>query len=259
MTDPAPWVQTASGLAVHLLSPRPEQITLADIAISLSRIPRFNGHTAGRVWSVAEHCLLVADLVSVTVPDAPPTLLLGALLHDAHEAYCGDRISPVKAAIATLRAAQQQLSQDPFTDITIRLDKAIHAAFALTLSDADRETIHHADMQALGIEAAHLMLPPPRPWIDLPEPPPGFIFARPQPPFFPVRRVFVARAKSYIERRHGVFLDWDAVNRTETHPRPSPDAADRPAPGDDSARHPGSGPAHEALPRATPSSGDTAC
>jgi hypothetical protein len=199
----APWAQTVSGGAVDLLAPQPEQIYLSDIAISLSRIPRFNGHTTDRVWSVAEHSLLVADLVSATAPDAPPALLLAALLHDAHEAYLGDRISPVKAAIRAYCQKHGDYSTDPFSIISEGLDGAIHAAFALAPTADDRKVIHHADMQALGIEAQLFMASPPRPWIELPEPPPGFVINFPPLTWRDANACFIERALGYIERRHG--------------------------------------------------------
>jgi hypothetical protein len=221
-TDPytiAPWAQTASGLAVDLLDPKPEQITLHDIALSLSRLPRFNGHTCDRVWSVAEHSLLVADLVSVTVPDAPPALLLAALLHDAHEAYVGDRIAPVKAATRAWCAQRGDYSADPFSAIAKGLDGAIHTAFAIAPSDIDLQVIHHADLQALGIEARLYMAPPPRPWIDLPEPPPGFITNYPPRTWRDANSNFTIRALTYIERRHGLRRNPLAIPATPEAPQ----------------------------------------
>jgi hypothetical protein len=65
--DVAPWAQTASGLAVDLLPPpKPEQITLHDIATGLLA-PRFNRQTQVRPWSIAEHSMLVAELVLAAV------------------------------------------------------------------------------------------------------------------------------------------------------------------------------------------------
>lgn len=63
---------TRTGQLVDLLNPEPRTIKLADIALALSRIPRFAGHTI-RPWTVADHCLLVADLIG---PDAEPNLQL---------------------------------------------------------------------------------------------------------------------------------------------------------------------------------------
>ena len=164
----APWVQTASGGVVDLLDPRPSQINLFDIARSLSRIPRFNGHTRGEaVWTVAAHSLLVADIVASAMP--PDTrLILAALLHDAHEAYMGDLISPMKAALGY--AALQTWRR-----IEQTLQAAIHDVFGLPAERPHdwNARIKHADLQALELERMHFMTPCAFAWADLPAPPPG--------------------------------------------------------------------------------------
>lgn len=81
-----------SGCQVDILNLRPSDIDLRDIAHSLSRICRFNGHSPSH-WSVAEHCLQVADYVAQT---GYPELRLEALLHDAAEAYLGDMTHELK-------------------------------------------------------------------------------------------------------------------------------------------------------------------
>lgn len=63
-------------------------IRLKDIAYSLSKICRFNGHTS-RFYSVAEHSIYTRYY-------SDDEFALTALLHDAHEAYCGDICSPFK-------------------------------------------------------------------------------------------------------------------------------------------------------------------
>ena len=77
---------------LDLAAPDWRQIDLDDIALSLSRIPRFLGQT-WRVVSVLEHSLAVARMV-------PPRHRLAALLHDAREAYMGDITRPVLAMLA---------------------------------------------------------------------------------------------------------------------------------------------------------------
>lgn len=68
----------------------PEQ--LLAMAEMLGKIARFNGATDGPPYSVAQHSVLVADLV-------PPDVRPYALLHDFHEAVLGDPITPVKYAM----------------------------------------------------------------------------------------------------------------------------------------------------------------
>lgn len=82
------YATTVSGRHVDLVWPSPATIAIEDIALSLSRLPRWTGQTR-RVWTVAEHSFLVSSLV-------PPQLALQALLHDAAEAYTGDIPTPLK-------------------------------------------------------------------------------------------------------------------------------------------------------------------
>ncbi|WP_035758688.1 hypothetical protein [Granulicoccus phenolivorans] len=104
---------TFTGRRVWLLDPRPEDISIADIAHALSQQCRYNGHTRV-LLSVAEHCVLVSELV------APENALWG-LLHDAAEAYVGDLIRPLKQQLPdfiriearVLRAITERFGLDP--------------------------------------------------------------------------------------------------------------------------------------------------
>lgn len=83
-------VATLGAGLVYLPDPRREMIKIKDIAQSLSRQCRFNGH-GKYFYSVAEHCVLGASMYS------DPSDQFAFLLHDAHETYTGDIVSPVKA------------------------------------------------------------------------------------------------------------------------------------------------------------------
>jgi uncharacterized protein len=148
-----PSVLTRGGQMVDLLNPHPATIKLTDIALALSRIPRWNGHTL-RPWSVADHSLLVADLVG----DADPNLALAALLHDAHEAYIGDIVQPVQEALATAGRVEGAESLD-VKFLANRLNSAIGAAFPLDPELFLHDAVKAADRLALSIEATHLMPP----------------------------------------------------------------------------------------------------
>lgn len=97
-------VTLMSGELIDLLNPKEELINIEEIACSLSRIPRFNGMTKKEHefgYSVAQHSVYVCELLrkaSVNDEDKYRSLLLSCagLLHDAHEAYEGDNISPIK-------------------------------------------------------------------------------------------------------------------------------------------------------------------
>jgi len=85
-------IRTASGLNLDILNPKPEQISIYDIAHALANLCRFAGHTA-KFYSVAQHCKLSTLLVSQENK-------LAALLHDATEAYLVDIPRPLKKHLA---------------------------------------------------------------------------------------------------------------------------------------------------------------
>lgn len=163
-------VITHTGRVVDLLTPRPEAIDLLDIARSLSRLPRFNGHLRGmHPYSVAEHSLTVARLLP---PGADDRLRLAALLHDAHEAYVGDISRPMLQAIRLVYAAGAD-AIGPW--IVAPIQAAIHERFGLPsiLPHEWREAIALADDQALRAEAEAFLARPVMPeawsWVeDLP-------------------------------------------------------------------------------------------
>jgi hypothetical protein len=164
----AAWVQTHTGLAVDLMNPQGDTIHPKDIAVSLARLARFNGHTID-TFSVAQHSVLVLQIVDSDpwlkrgdfFDAAPPGLRLAALLHDGHEAYCGDITSPV-ASLPGFAAPVAQLKN--------RLQRAIHRRFGLpeVLPAEWRATLKRADAVALATEKRDLMAPEPRSWGDLP-------------------------------------------------------------------------------------------
>jgi 5'-deoxynucleotidase YfbR-like HD superfamily hydrolase len=105
MTDDAQyaWIQTYSGKRVYPLDPRPENISIIDIAHALSQVCRFTGHVR-YFLSVGQHSVLVSRVV-------PPEHALWGLLHDGSEAYLADLARPVKrqAAMSVYRDAEKRL------------------------------------------------------------------------------------------------------------------------------------------------------
>ena len=84
----AAYFRTFTGRHVYPLDPKPDQISIFDVAHALSQICRFVGHTTA-LYSVAQHSVLVSQHV-------PPGDALWGLLHDASEAYLCDLPSPIK-------------------------------------------------------------------------------------------------------------------------------------------------------------------
>jgi hypothetical protein len=124
-----------------------EAVCLPDVAHSLGQICRFGGHCK-RHYSVAEHSLFVADIMrSRGIPAAGQ---IAGLLHDAHEAYCGDMPMPIKRALG-----------EPWREFESGVEKAVHAALgASALMETWQVAVHDADLCALVTEIRALFLVP---------------------------------------------------------------------------------------------------
>lgn len=155
-----PWMQTCSGRVWSLLEPAPEQVWWPDIAEHLAKINRFLGATPGTVYSVAQHCCLVADIL-------PTELRAYGLLHDAPEAFIADIPTPAKQALNLLGADHALWRLDDLQA------QAIHTAADLPypLSVADHGTVKKADLILLATERRDLQAECVAPWA-MPLPPP---------------------------------------------------------------------------------------
>ena len=95
------WIKTFSGLKMYPLDPRPEEISLTDIAHALSNICRYTGHCR-EFYSVAQHSVYV----SVYASEANA---MWGLMHDASEAYLCDIARPVKRFLSGYHEAEDNL------------------------------------------------------------------------------------------------------------------------------------------------------
>ncbi|MDP2447646.1 phosphohydrolase [Pseudomonas sp.] len=138
-----------------LLKPRADLITTLDIAHALSLICRFNGH-CNRHYSVAQHSLLVADIVESQ--GHGPEIQLQALLHDAAEAYVGDLVRPLKYHLRRQACGQQS----DFDRVEERVWEAICDQFEL--EPELPFVVHDADMIALATERRELLPDHPSVW-----------------------------------------------------------------------------------------------
>jgi 5'-deoxynucleotidase YfbR-like HD superfamily hydrolase len=144
---PRAWQRMLSGRRLDLLSPQIEDIEIEDIAHGLARVARWNGQTIGEhAFSVAQHSLIVTDILAAIEPGFGPKQLCAGLLHDAAEYVIGDLISPFKAAIGLDYKAFER-----------RLLEVIYRRFALGEIDAAvRTEIKRADRIAAYYEATRL-------------------------------------------------------------------------------------------------------
>jgi uncharacterized protein len=153
------WILTVSGRKVWPTWPAdPGEIALDDIAHALSQINRWTGHTR-RPWSVAQHALVVAEVVAAFSPD----LALAALHHDDAEAYLGDVATPIKRQ---MRICYRQMRRDDepeqHTRSLVGLEDHLLATIFERLqvkapSPPEWEIITRADRMVLRWEAQHLM------------------------------------------------------------------------------------------------------
>jgi 5'-deoxynucleotidase YfbR-like HD superfamily hydrolase len=137
-----------SGRRLDLLDPSPMDIEIEDIAHGLARVARWNGQTVGEhAFSVAQHCLVVEEILAHVRPDVEPRWRLAALLHDAPEYVIGDMISPFKAALG--------VDYRTFED---RLEGAIHVRFGLPAKTPAeiKALIKQADRACAFFEAIQL-------------------------------------------------------------------------------------------------------
>jgi len=151
-----PWTQTYRDGAVDLLTPHPDTIDPVDIAHHLAHLCRYSGATR-RHYSVAEHCILLHDWALLHHGEH---VALKALLHDAHEAYCGDQSSPVKAALAEIEPA----TADAWRTLTDGIDYAIGLRFGLERDWWTDPLVREADLRIVLDERAALLGGPPRDW-----------------------------------------------------------------------------------------------
>lgn len=95
-------IRTVTGIYMNVFEPTPEMICIEDIAHALSNQCRFGGHLP-RFYSVAEHSLNCMHLIE------KDELKLGALLHDASEAYLLDIPSPIKKGLSNYKEIEDRL------------------------------------------------------------------------------------------------------------------------------------------------------
>ena len=149
------WIPTSQGIEFDIERPRYGQVLAMDIAWSLAQLNRFTGH-ALRPYSVAEHSLLVCEIAEREF-GLDVHGLLAALMHDAHEAYCGDLHTPGKHVVGYGWAAFER-----------RLQTNVTGAFALhTAVGVHGANIKRADLLALATERRDLLPRTTTPWQSL--------------------------------------------------------------------------------------------
>ena len=101
-----PTITIYSGIRMNPVDPRSEDLHIHDIAHALSLVCRGGGHVT-QFYSVAQHCLVCAE--EAALRGCSLRIQLGALLHDASEAYMSDLVRPVKQQIPQYREIENRL------------------------------------------------------------------------------------------------------------------------------------------------------
>jgi hypothetical protein len=190
------WCQTFTGRAFPLLRPAAADIDWRDIAASLSKQCRYNGHCQA-FYSVAQHSVLAAEFAaSKKLWDADDArvfamaieavghdrLFRAVLLHDAPESFIGDLTTPMKQAMTaapghfgtkalTVMGPPGTTGIAAFDAIEDGIAGAVSARADLDwpLVPAVEAAVKRADLKMLATELRDLMAEPPRPWrIPLP-------------------------------------------------------------------------------------------
>jgi uncharacterized protein len=186
-------IQTWSGLLVDVRSFAFEEadVRVIDVAASLAKQCRFNGHTTA-FYSVAQHSVLASCYVGQflsTESDDELRLLTAqaALFHDAAEAYLGDIASPLRDLFSGYDAAEKNI------------DDRVRSRLGFRVSDEIQRAVKAIDMDLLLTEKRDLLKP-----AEWPNPPTG------QPLSFKIRPWNWEKAQAVFLKRFD-FLFGTAV------------------------------------------------
>ncbi|MDH0894254.1 MULTISPECIES: phosphohydrolase [unclassified Pseudomonas] len=128
------WILTNNAVPFSLLNPAADMVVAADLAHALSNVCRFNGHSAWH-YSVAQHSLLVADLIALEGGSAEEQL--AGLLHDSTEAYISDLTRPLKLLLAEATEASTEAWLTIIAEAGLDRNKAMISAASARLLPAD--------------------------------------------------------------------------------------------------------------------------
>jgi uncharacterized protein len=145
-------IRTLAGFNVNLADPQADTLSLRDIAHQLAITNRFNGATE-LPYSVAQHCVLVSDLLLARKMQAH--VCMAGLLHDAHKAYLGNIATPV--ADFLLGVTPRLRVPTILDEAKARFDTVIFRKFGVALNPAEEREVKLADMTALATEWRDLM------------------------------------------------------------------------------------------------------
>lgn len=135
-------ILTYTKIEMSPLMPQINDISIYDIAHSLSFMCRANGHIK-TFYSVGQHSINCCK--EAIARDYPKKIQLSLLLHDSSEAYLADIVRPVK------------INLDKYLEIEENLQNTIYNRFGITsLSNFEHQMIHEIDNILLQNEFINL-------------------------------------------------------------------------------------------------------
>ena len=163
------WCQSLEGGAFDLLHPMPEMISWHTVSVVLGRIPRFGGHTLQGTYSVAQHS--VEGARAILHDHGNRSWAAAFLLHDVHEAYIGDIMTPVSRALQELAIEEYGCTvggwivKSALDELKHRIDRAVYEKAGIELPSGDTaEIIKDYDARMAVTERSERLSPPPLPW-----------------------------------------------------------------------------------------------
>ncbi len=142
------WQRMLSGRRLDLTDPSPLDIEIEDIARGISRVARWNGQTTGaHALSVAQHSVIVTELLKLHNSNIEIKWQLAALLHDAAEYIVSDMITPLKSFLGL-----------EYNELESKIQGAINLRFSLPyeIPKSIYKQIKICDKQTAFLEAIQL-------------------------------------------------------------------------------------------------------
>ena len=152
--DKGKWIQSFSGKAVTPQKLHASQVTFSDIPHTLSQKVRFNGHLKEKGYSVAQHCVIGAELI-------PQPYALAFLLHEVSEVYLPDIPSPIKPLLSINIGTVQDPRLIRWSTLEAQHADVIFGVLGLSVIRELIESaeVHLMDLQMLMTERRDLMGP----------------------------------------------------------------------------------------------------
>lgn len=152
------WMQYGPGLGRYFIGTASgDSLTIENVADSLSKINRFNGHNPGDPLSVAQHSVFVSEML-----DFDPLVSMYALAHDAAESVIGDKIQPYRDFVKRVNPDAARFLRQ----IEEHAEQAVFPIFKLPypMPEEIRRQVKCADMTALATEYRDLFKSPVNNW-----------------------------------------------------------------------------------------------